>query len=91
MVLNEKEFFEALKRIPGVRVEGDKVIGIRLKTEEGRRIYQENVRDIWRLICTACGDDRSCSSNCLLRKNRLANHIAASLPPSVRLRIPWPK
>ena len=37
MVLSKEEFTEALKQIPGVRVEGDIVFGLRFKTKEERR------------------------------------------------------
>jgi len=41
-MLNEKEFFEQLAKVPGVRIEGNKVYGIRFLTPEEQKIRNNN-------------------------------------------------
>jgi hypothetical protein len=93
-MLSEEEFYKRLSLIPGIRIEGDTVYGVRLITESERKIRHANAQRVGLAVCSACGaDERSCSGSCLLFKNNLAMNIARMVPEGVSLRevIPMPR
>jgi hypothetical protein len=84
--LSEKEFILALEKVPGVRVDGDVIHGIRLATEAEVQERKDNTEVIRLIICDACrADDRSCSSRCTLIFNRAPEKIARIIPLGTHL------
>ncbi len=67
-ILSMDEFIERLKQIPGIKVEGGIIKGIRLLTPSEQQERKENAEVIRQIICKACGaDERSCGSVCISR------------------------
>ena len=84
--LSLDEFIKELKQLPGIKIEGGFIKGIRLLTPSEQQERKGNAKVIRQIICKACGsDERNCGTNCMMMKNRAHWEIASRLPVGVKL------